>query len=297
MPALPSCILKPLWDQFAALLPQRTDTHPLGCTAPASPTAPSSTSSSKSWSSAAATAASKTPPARPPRCAAAGMSDRARAGRAAAPAGLGRLRPHARPPAGRSGRRRLQHQGPLRWPDGRSQPGGPRQTGPQTLGRHRGRRHPAGRGASPRQPPRLPAAGIHPGQDPATLDKLGPLPEEVTVPLDAGYDGGKTASRWPSATLPARSPTKARTHARTPARSRPPSAGRWSAPTPGATTSASCAGAPSAIPQSWSSGSCWPTRSSPWAGWSARPGPATAGRPACAAAPDPPSRGGTPIRA
>jgi transposase len=31
VPALPSCILQPLWDQFAALLPPRTDPHPLGC--------------------------------------------------------------------------------------------------------------------------------------------------------------------------------------------------------------------------------------------------------------------------
>ena len=31
MPALPPCILDPLWDQFAALLPSRPDTHPLGC--------------------------------------------------------------------------------------------------------------------------------------------------------------------------------------------------------------------------------------------------------------------------
>jgi transposase len=31
VPALPSCILQPLWDQFAALLPPRHDTHPLGC--------------------------------------------------------------------------------------------------------------------------------------------------------------------------------------------------------------------------------------------------------------------------
>lgn len=31
MPVLPSCILEPLWDQFAALLPQRHDPHPLGC--------------------------------------------------------------------------------------------------------------------------------------------------------------------------------------------------------------------------------------------------------------------------
>ncbi|MGW0424433.1 IS5/IS1182 family transposase, partial [Streptomyces sp. NPDC003015] len=34
MPALPSWLTEPLWDQFAALLPQRpayAPTHPLGC--------------------------------------------------------------------------------------------------------------------------------------------------------------------------------------------------------------------------------------------------------------------------
>ncbi|MQS16498.1 hypothetical protein F7Q99_30970 [Streptomyces kaniharaensis] len=34
MPALPSCLLEPLWDQFAALLPTRPEfavSHPLGC--------------------------------------------------------------------------------------------------------------------------------------------------------------------------------------------------------------------------------------------------------------------------
>jgi transposase len=31
MPVLPSCIIEPLWDQFAALLPDRVDSHPLGC--------------------------------------------------------------------------------------------------------------------------------------------------------------------------------------------------------------------------------------------------------------------------
>jgi transposase len=31
MPILPSCIIEPLWDQFAALLPERVDSHPLGC--------------------------------------------------------------------------------------------------------------------------------------------------------------------------------------------------------------------------------------------------------------------------
>jgi hypothetical protein len=34
VPALPSCLLEPLWDQFAALLPARETfvaAHPLGC--------------------------------------------------------------------------------------------------------------------------------------------------------------------------------------------------------------------------------------------------------------------------
>jgi transposase len=31
MPVLPSCVTEPLWDQFAALLPDRVDPHPLGC--------------------------------------------------------------------------------------------------------------------------------------------------------------------------------------------------------------------------------------------------------------------------
>ncbi|WP_432044041.1 IS5 family transposase [Streptomyces cadmiisoli] len=31
MPVLPSCLLEPLWDQFATLLPEHVDSHPLGC--------------------------------------------------------------------------------------------------------------------------------------------------------------------------------------------------------------------------------------------------------------------------
>lgn len=37
MPALPSSIINPLWDQFAALLPERIETHPLGCHNPRIP--------------------------------------------------------------------------------------------------------------------------------------------------------------------------------------------------------------------------------------------------------------------
>ena len=34
MPAVPSCILDPLREQFLALLPERVDAHPLGCHRP-----------------------------------------------------------------------------------------------------------------------------------------------------------------------------------------------------------------------------------------------------------------------
>ena len=37
MPALPSFIIDPLWDQFAALIPIREVTHPLGCHRPRIP--------------------------------------------------------------------------------------------------------------------------------------------------------------------------------------------------------------------------------------------------------------------
>lgn len=34
MPALPSCLLEPIWEQVQALLPPRCDAHPLGCHRP-----------------------------------------------------------------------------------------------------------------------------------------------------------------------------------------------------------------------------------------------------------------------
>jgi transposase len=37
VPALPSWLTEPIWDQFAALLPERHDTHPLGCHRPRIP--------------------------------------------------------------------------------------------------------------------------------------------------------------------------------------------------------------------------------------------------------------------
>jgi transposase len=37
MPALPSCILEPIWNQFSALLPDHEAGHPLGCHRPRIP--------------------------------------------------------------------------------------------------------------------------------------------------------------------------------------------------------------------------------------------------------------------
>jgi transposase len=37
VPAVPSSIIAPIWDQFSALLPPRQDTHPLGCHRPRVP--------------------------------------------------------------------------------------------------------------------------------------------------------------------------------------------------------------------------------------------------------------------
>ncbi len=34
MPAIPSCILDPIWEQFCALLPEHIDDHPLRCHCP-----------------------------------------------------------------------------------------------------------------------------------------------------------------------------------------------------------------------------------------------------------------------
>jgi hypothetical protein len=34
VPALPTWLIEPVWDQLAALLPEHHDTHPLGCHRP-----------------------------------------------------------------------------------------------------------------------------------------------------------------------------------------------------------------------------------------------------------------------
>ena len=34
MPALPTYLIEPIWEQFSALLPERQTHHPLGCHRP-----------------------------------------------------------------------------------------------------------------------------------------------------------------------------------------------------------------------------------------------------------------------
>ena len=70
-------------------------------------------------------------------------------------------------------------------------PGGPAQTGHAAVGAGRRLLHPVGPGTGRGQPHDSPLLG-------PTLDRLadlGPLPDEVTVHLDASYDSGKTRAR------------------------------------------------------------------------------------------------------
>jgi hypothetical protein len=68
MPAIPPYIVEPIFEQFAALLPEREVDHPLGSvTARAYPTEWSPRSWSRSWCSAAPIGGSPTRGARLPR--------------------------------------------------------------------------------------------------------------------------------------------------------------------------------------------------------------------------------------
>ena len=64
MPAVPSWLIEPIWDQFQALIPPVVDTR-WGATGRGSPTGSSSTTSWMLWCSAPPTSRSPTTPARP----------------------------------------------------------------------------------------------------------------------------------------------------------------------------------------------------------------------------------------
>jgi hypothetical protein len=108
-----------------------------------------------------------------------------------------------------------------------------------------------------------------------TLDKLGeigPLPDDITVHLDAGYDSQKTRDELDGRGMTgeiARKGDKA-----------PIQAGQrwhWNGPTPGTTTSTACSAATSAKRKSSTPSSTSPTPSLPSAGSYASLGPSTGG--------------------
>src|SRR6266508_3279823 len=252
--------------------PARSPTR-WAATARASPTGSCSTSSSSCWCSAAATAASPTTPARRSPCAADGMS--------------------GSPPAWPSGSARRcwppttectawswsswrwtgappRHPAAARWP------------GPAPW-------IDASRASSARSPSRRAASRWRRCQPQPTSATTGCWPPPWTPSgCSARYPPGRsctwmlamTTSRagrsWPNGRWWVRSPRGASQH-----RSRRVAGGWSSAPMPGATSTASCAGAPSGAGWSSSSGWRWPTPPSSVAAWSAAPGLATAwqGRP------------------
>jgi transposase len=88
-----------------------------------------------------------------------------------------------------------------------------------------------------------------------TAAVVGPLPGQLTVHLDAAMTTSPAGRCLPTVAWSARSPPVGCQR-----RSRLATAGRWSAPMPGRSSTASCAGVPNAG-GSWSrSGCCWPWR-------------------------------------
>jgi hypothetical protein len=92
---------------------------------------------------------------------------------------------------------------------------------------------------------------------PDKLDDLGPLPDDITAHLDAGYDSQKTRDELAARGLAGKSPAKG---IRRP--SRPGSAGTSSGQTPGTTASTASSAVTSAARTSSTPSSTWPTRSS-----------------------------------
>jgi transposase len=107
------------------------------------------------------------------------------------------------------------------------------------------------------------------------LDELGPLPETITVHLDAGYDSGVTRE-----TLAERHLVGDIAHKGDKAPIQAGQGGMSSAPTPGTTRSTGYSAATNAPPGSSTPSSTSPTRSSPCVASSGRRGPATDGTPA-----------------
>ena len=121
-----------------------------------------------------------------------------------------------------------------------------------------------------------------------TLEVLGPLPERMGVHLDRGYDSEATRQRlYAIAACKVRSPRRANR-----LRCRRPSVGWWNARAPGTTPTRSSRGARRSGVRSWTSGSPSLRWSSLWAGSSEKLGLATVGRGDPAAGREEPPIGG-----
>jgi hypothetical protein len=189
-----------LWLQVAALLPARQDTHPPGCHRPRIPDRiVFRQGHCRCWCSVAATAGSPTPSARRPRCAAAAMSRSPWPGRAAAPAGAGRLPAAVRFGAGAIGRRRLYHQGALRRPGGRAQPTDCRRQGLKRSLAIEATGIPLAVRAPPANRHRRRAAGRHPGRGRSATQRpmVQQRPGSLTWP-PAGTGGACRRHRLPT---------------------------------------------------------------------------------------------------
>jgi len=113
------------------------------------------------------------------------------------------------------------------------------------------------------------------------LDVVGSLPQRPTVHLDAGFDYQPCRKVLTERGMVGQIAIRG-----VPAPIQVSRGGRSSAPTPGVTSTGSCAGAPSGDGWWSSSGWRWPAPSSSVAGWSAAPGLSTAGTAALVAAHD-----------
>jgi len=258
VPALPSCILEPLWGQFAALLPSRRVTHPLGCHRPRIPDRVIFDKLIQVLVFGCGyrriddhTCSATTLRRRRDEWIALGLADRLRLIALAAYDRMIGLELSDIAVDGCITKAPCGGQAAGRSPVDRGKQGRKRSVATDAKG------IPLGAVPAPANRHDSPLLG-------ATLDTLaavGPLPQDVTVHLDRGYDSGTTRDELAHRGLKRRIAEKG-----TPARSRPADGGRWSAPTPGATTLGNCAGALNGAPRSWSSGLPWPMRSSRCAG-------------------------------
>jgi transposase len=178
VPVIPSCLLEPLWDQFAALLPERPEvapTHPLGCHRRLRIRADRHARLLGAHHSAPAARVGHRWP-----------------GGGAAHAGPAAVRSAYWARLGRPVGRWLHHQSPVWRGQGWPFPRGSGPAGPEAIHRHRRHRSPPAPGGRRSQPPRRAAAAVHAGRlgqarPPAGRGHRSPGPR-----VRRGYDGAPT---------------------------------------------------------------------------------------------------------